>query len=502
MLTDASSEGVEVNSRIGLRDLDGQWRVWHNNGHPDKASFVAKPGTSNHGTGRAIDFETGFDWLLANAGRYGWVNLPSERWHYDHVSTPGIIKKYRIMAESKSTKRKQIMGGEKKKLTNEEKTALASQYDEATAKYEALPYNQARNYSPQTWMQIQVAIGMNEKERTGMVDEATCQAVIVWQRSLRIFADGKVGAATLKALDVEATKQKNGEPAAPAHVPVTTDLPSSDELTARLARSIGIWETNRGNDNPSPRESSLDTVAGIHASMATIEQATMPSAITAIKRDASLRNKADPPLTIGELNQAEARCVAVVTLLRAVDEAVTKGTNVDDFIKNGTTIITASGLSNDDVKTMFSAVTLKSTIDAAHTRVEGETSEADKKKMLSQETAAISAANRLGMGEGSVKSYIRKPTNWGENRAAWQRKAVNDMPDNVGIRVERVSVANEGAALAIPVIKGRINVELAKNPIQSEKDIIKTVAQKNNPNEANYGTHVWETYQRLYSKGK
>jgi hypothetical protein len=42
--------------------------------------------------------------------------------------------------------------------------------------------------------------------------------------------------------------------------------------------------------------------------MATIEQATMPYAITALKKHKSLRDKATPPLTMAELNNAEARC--------------------------------------------------------------------------------------------------------------------------------------------------------------------------------------------------
>lgn len=285
--------------------------------------------------------------------------------------------------------------------------------------------------------------------------------------------------------------------AAPAPA-ATTTLPSADELTTRLARCIGIWETNRGKDEPAPKESSLDTVAGLHASMATIEQATMPYAITALKGHQSLRDKATPPLTMAELNTAEARCTAVVTLLSAVATASAAGTTPDDYIKDNSAAITATGLSNDDVKTMFSAVTLKSTIDAAHTRVEAEQTDAAKKTKLDAETTAIPEADRLGLGAGSVKAYIRNPKNWGENRAAWQRKAVDAMPDDVGTRIEQVSVSDNGAALATPVIKSRVNVQLAKTPVPSEEDIVKTVAQQNNPNETDYGKHVWETYDRLY----
>lgn len=306
----------------------------------------------------------------------------------------------------------------------------------------------------------------------------------------------------------------------PSTTPTTTAqaLPSADELTTRLARCIGIWETNRGKDNPAPKESSLDTVAGVHASMATIEQATMPYAITALKKHKQLRDQATPPLTLKELNDADARCAAVVTLLASVTSASARGETPDDFIKNKTKAILATGLSNDDVKTMFSAVTLKSTLGTAHSNAEAAAKSAKaeaikgkktpkqqaaaqkaaRQKSVNEAIDAIPAADRLGLGEGSLKAYINKPGNWGENRAAWQRKAVALMPNNIGSRIETIAVSDQGTALALPVIKTRVNAELAKKPVPSLENIVKTVAQKNNPGETNYGKHVWETYIRLY----
>ena len=199
MLKAASADGAELNATIGLRSLEGQWRVWHKAGHPASHSFVASPGTSNHGTGRAIDFHAGFAWLLENAGRHGWVNLTTERWHYDHVSTPGIIEHHRKMINN-STMRKKEMGHKGYALTADEKVALTKQYDEATAKYEALPYNQARAFPHETWLKIQESIGMPEKQRTGTADEATSLALILWQRSMKLAPDGKVTAKVLKAL--------------------------------------------------------------------------------------------------------------------------------------------------------------------------------------------------------------------------------------------------------------------------------------------------------------
>lgn len=269
-------------------------------------------------------------------------------------------------------------------------------------------------------------------------------------------------------------------------------LPSAEELTERISRCIGIWETNRGQDEPAPQESTLDTVAGIRASMATIEQATMPYAITVLKGHPELWEKASPPLTLQELNDAEERCVAVRTLLNLVADAAAQGTTPDDFIASGADAISATGLSDEDVRTMFSAVALKATVDAARAEVAAGT------KTLTQAAAGIPEGDRMGLGQGSLKAYIRNERNWGENRAAWQRKAVGEMPDNVGERIESVAVSDSGTGLVMAAVRDRVDSQLAQNPVPSEEQIVRAVAQRNNPNEADYGLHVWETYQRLY----
>lgn len=64
-------------------------RYWCGQGHCEKA---AEPGTSNHGTGRAVDFHLGpgvFAWLSANAHRFGWSHAEGARvgelWHWVYV---------------------------------------------------------------------------------------------------------------------------------------------------------------------------------------------------------------------------------------------------------------------------------------------------------------------------------------------------------------------------------------------------------------------------------
>jgi len=289
---------------------------------------------------------------------------------------------------------------------------------------------------------------------------------------------------------------------APAAAPAANALPSAAELTTRIVRCIGIWETNRGKDNPNPRESGLNTLAGVSASMASVEQATMPYAIDALKAHKDLRQRATPEITFKELQDAEARVAAVPELLSAVAAAAAKGQSADDFIKNEAAKITATGLSSDDVKTMFGGVALKQKIDAAHTAVSAAPAK-DKAAKLQAEIDAIPNDERQGIGAGSLRTYIQSPGTWSENRAAWQRKAVAAMPNNLADRINSVATADSGAALATAVVGARVQTELAKQPVPSEEQIVKTVAQKNNPGETDYGKNVWEkNYQRLYPAPK
>jgi hypothetical protein len=268
-------------------------------------------------------------------------------------------------------------------------------------------------------------------------------------------------------------------------------LPTAEELTSRISNCIGIWETNRGGDAPNPQESSLDTVAGVKASMATIEQATMPYALDALRRHQSLRNLAEPPLTHEEIDAAILRVQAVPALLTAINTAAAAGTTPDDFIRDQQAQITPTGLSDENVRTMFSAVELKNTIDTKH-------DELSKTKSPRQAAEEIPLQGRLGLGVGSLSSYIRTPRNWGENRAAWQRLAVDGMPGNVGARVNAVATSSGGTALAGPVVRARVDAYLAANPQATEQQVVEHVAQQNNPNEHNYGQNVWATYQRIY----
>ena len=66
----------------GYRTHEEQQKLWNANPNP---KMVARPGTSNHEKGNAIDFADtsgAYDWLKKNAGKFGFKNYPPEPWHY------------------------------------------------------------------------------------------------------------------------------------------------------------------------------------------------------------------------------------------------------------------------------------------------------------------------------------------------------------------------------------------------------------------------------------
>lgn len=108
LLNAAAADGISL-SGYGYRDFNAQialrrqncgtsdYAIWEM--PPDSCSPpTARPGYSYHERGLAIDFTAngrfinsrsnpGFIWLAANAGRFGFYNLPSEPWHWDTRGT-------------------------------------------------------------------------------------------------------------------------------------------------------------------------------------------------------------------------------------------------------------------------------------------------------------------------------------------------------------------------------------------------------------------------------
>ncbi|MEU4425940.1 M15 family metallopeptidase [Actinoplanes sp. NPDC024001] len=100
MIDDAARAGIKI-SGGGFRTKEQQIALRKSNSCPDVWTAPASscrvptaiPGRSLHEVGLAVDLTSGgksintrkspaFKWLAANAGRYGFVNLPSEPWHW------------------------------------------------------------------------------------------------------------------------------------------------------------------------------------------------------------------------------------------------------------------------------------------------------------------------------------------------------------------------------------------------------------------------------------
>jgi D-alanyl-D-alanine carboxypeptidase len=100
MIDDAARAGIKLSgggfrtqaAQIALRKVNGCPDIWT---APSSSCRVptAIPGRSLHEVGLAVDITSGgrtitdrksaaFKWLAANAGRYGFTNLPSEAWHW------------------------------------------------------------------------------------------------------------------------------------------------------------------------------------------------------------------------------------------------------------------------------------------------------------------------------------------------------------------------------------------------------------------------------------
>ena len=99
LVNDAKAAGVNLSASSSFRSMPHQQSLWNANPNPE---FVARPGHSSHQGGVAIDFGNmsgkvpkatcanrasnsgaGYQWLKANASKYGFKQYAVEAWHWD-----------------------------------------------------------------------------------------------------------------------------------------------------------------------------------------------------------------------------------------------------------------------------------------------------------------------------------------------------------------------------------------------------------------------------------
>ena len=99
MVLAAKEDGVEISSSQGYRDLGSedegcskgftQWCAWKKY-KSGTGALAAKPGTSNHGLGLAVDINKCkrggkvHDWLTKNAEKFNFFPFSKESWHWTY----------------------------------------------------------------------------------------------------------------------------------------------------------------------------------------------------------------------------------------------------------------------------------------------------------------------------------------------------------------------------------------------------------------------------------
>jgi hypothetical protein len=89
LLTAARRDGVQIGINDSYRSFAEQVDMVRRKGLYSQGGLAAKPGTSDHGWGMAVDLDlnpTAQAWMRANASRFGFVeDTPREPWHWAYT---------------------------------------------------------------------------------------------------------------------------------------------------------------------------------------------------------------------------------------------------------------------------------------------------------------------------------------------------------------------------------------------------------------------------------
>lgn len=99
MVQAAKADGISWSITDSYRPYAAQVRVAQEKGLYSQGGLAARPGTSNHGWGTALDLGGGAnskgtkqnDWLMANASRFGFSTIPREPWHWEYKGAGAAV---------------------------------------------------------------------------------------------------------------------------------------------------------------------------------------------------------------------------------------------------------------------------------------------------------------------------------------------------------------------------------------------------------------------------
>jgi hypothetical protein len=323
-------------------------------------------------------------------------------------------------------------------------------------------------------------------------------------------------------------------PAPAARTPAQIDALKEDTVQA-----IAEKETHRR-----AVESSMQTSAGVRASYASELQATTGWTITALLQldDARL---ATFNLTRAELRSAQARAAAAGQVwTQVMATAATMDAATWSAVPANATLLGRSGLTAADMTNMFLFRDLRNAVNAAipadvNTRaaqigalplpdvwalatpnerarvgapqVNG-MNDARRARLAPviarRETiatlAASTPATTLGIGAATISAY--RPagggSNFGEDRAAWERVAAGREPPGgtgtVGQRIEAAATQDSGLALGRARIGQIIDAFLAAHPNATDEEVVRDAARHHNPGNP-LEDMVWGHFQTIHA---
>jgi LAS superfamily LD-carboxypeptidase LdcB len=93
MVSSARAAGIQWTITDSYRTYETQVRLAQEKGLYSEGGLAARPGTSRHGFGLALDLGGGANssgtpqnnWLVANANSFGFQTIPREPWHWEYV---------------------------------------------------------------------------------------------------------------------------------------------------------------------------------------------------------------------------------------------------------------------------------------------------------------------------------------------------------------------------------------------------------------------------------
>lgn len=87
MAAAAKLDGITWGITDSYRSYEAQVDVAKRKGLYSEGGLAARPGTSNHGLGKALDLQlstAAFQWLQTNAVKWQFYTIPRERWHWEY----------------------------------------------------------------------------------------------------------------------------------------------------------------------------------------------------------------------------------------------------------------------------------------------------------------------------------------------------------------------------------------------------------------------------------